>query len=80
MERDPVRFVWRHARGPNALIVALAILVLVPGIWVVCEVIRTAIDDVLPDRAGVTCAVNRCVKCERGIGRPELDVHRRDLV
>lgn len=51
MERDPVRFVWRHARGPNALIGAIAVLLVMPMIWTVLAVVRTAADDALIGRA-----------------------------
>jgi ABC-type multidrug transport system fused ATPase/permease subunit len=44
MERDPVRFVWGAAPTLNAILMVLALLA-VPGLWMLLDLIRAAIDD-----------------------------------
>ena len=44
MERDPVRFVWRAAPGLNAALILLAVASM-PGIWLLLELVRAAVDD-----------------------------------
>jgi ABC-type multidrug transport system fused ATPase/permease subunit len=50
MERDPVRYVWQSAPGLNVCLVALAVLA-IPGLWIVLDLLRTAIDDAALGRA-----------------------------
>ena len=49
MERDPVRFVWRHALPLNLAVLVLALLV-VPGVWLTGELVRLLVDEALAGR------------------------------
>jgi ABC-type multidrug transport system fused ATPase/permease subunit len=74
MERDPVRFVWRSAPGLNICLLALA-LVAIPSLWIILDLVRTAIDDAALGRAyagGATASFMRyaIVLPERVMERP----------
>lgn len=46
MERDPLRFAWRAALRPNAILTGLALFVGLPLLWIALDIVALAIDSV----------------------------------
>lgn len=50
MERDPLRYVWAATRGLHVAGFAL-VLICVPAVWIVIDLVRVALDDVVAGAA-----------------------------
>src|SRR3712207_204477 len=50
MERNPVRFVWKHALALHGAAIALLVIAL-PVLWLAIDLVRLTIDDAIGGRA-----------------------------